>query len=74
MWHSAEVSRIPEGAEVLASSNECVVQALKWGTRAYSVQFHLEAEDETVRNWSQIPEYFDALISAKGEDGVELLI
>ncbi|MXY33070.1 MAG: type 1 glutamine amidotransferase, partial [Boseongicola sp. SB0664_bin_43] len=41
-WHSAEVTKVPAGAEVLATSPACAVQALKWGPRAYSAQFHIE--------------------------------
>lgn len=72
-WHSAEVKSLPSGAEVLASSDNCIAQALKWGTRAYSVQFHLEAESDTVQNWAKIPEYSDALLSAMGTDGASTL-
>ena len=72
-WHSAEVTKIPVGAEVLATSDNCAVQALKWSTRAYSVQFHLEVEADTVSNWSQIPEYDLALIQEKGSGGSDIL-
>ena len=72
-WHSAEVTRLPSDAEVLASSVDCIVQALKWGTRAYSVQFHLEVERNTVRNWGEIPAYAEALRSAMGPGGLERL-
>ena len=72
-WHSAEVSKIPEGAKILASSEDCLIQAIKWETRAYSVQFHLEAEAETVKNWSQIPAYSQSLIMEKGKSGVKRL-
>ncbi|MEE2774618.1 MAG: type 1 glutamine amidotransferase [Pseudomonadota bacterium] len=72
-WHSAEVSKLPEGAKILAASDSCSIQALKWETRAYSVQFHLEAEPDTVKNWAKIPTYKEALVLAKGENGVIML-
>ncbi|MDG2475067.1 MAG: type 1 glutamine amidotransferase [Paracoccaceae bacterium] len=72
-WHSAEVTELPCDADVLASSTNCVVQALKWGTRAFSVQFHLEVEQDTVENWGKIITYADALDSAMGSDGLEKL-
>lgn len=72
-WHGAEVKSLPEGAKCLASSHHCSVQALQWGPRAYSVQFHLEVESDTVENWAQIPTYRQALIEALGEEGVSLL-
>ncbi len=69
-WHSAEVTRMPAGAQCLATSPDCAVQAMKWGTRAYSAQFHIEVEPDTVANWAAIPEYREALEKAKGPDGV----
>ena len=68
-WHSAEVTKAPAGADVLATSPACTVQALKWGPRAYSAQFHIEIEADTVTNWNMIPEYADALVKAMGSDG-----
>ena len=72
-WHSAEVTNLPPDAEVLASSFDCVVQAMKWGTRAFSVQFHLEVEQNTVHNWGRISAYAEALRSAMGPRGLEKL-
>jgi len=69
-WHSAEVTQMPPGATCLATSPACPVQAMKWETRAFSAQFHLEVESDTVENWAAIPEYRDALINAMGPDGV----
>lgn len=69
-WHSAEVTQMPPGAQCLATSPACAVQAMRWGTRAYSAQFHLEVEADTVANWSVIPEYRAALENAMGADGV----
>jgi GMP synthase-like glutamine amidotransferase len=72
-WHGAEVTRAPEGAEILATSPACAAQALKWGPRAYSVQFHVEVEPDTVETWARIPEYAAALRGALGEDGATRL-
>ena len=72
-WHSAEVTRLPPGGQVLATSPACAVQALKWGPRAYSAQFHVEVEADTVTNWAAIPEYASALTSAMGESGAQQL-
>ena len=60
---------MPPGGQCLATSEACRVQALKWGTRAYSAQFHVEIEPDTVTNWSGIPEYMSALEKALGGDG-----
>ncbi len=65
-WHSAEVKSLPDGAEVLATSPDCAVQAMRWQTRAFSMQFHVEIEADTVATWNNIPEYADALDKAIG--------
>ena len=72
-WHSAEVSRLPSGAQVLATSPDCAVQAMRWGTRAYSVQFHVEVEADTVESWSGIPEYAASLEAALGQGAMRRL-
>lgn len=72
-WHSAEIKRMPDNATCLATSPACAVQAMSWGPRAHSVQFHLEVEPDTVDSWANIPAYAQALQSAMGESGVENL-
>ena len=72
-WHGAEVQQMPEGAVCLATTEACAVQAMQWHGRAFSVQFHLEVEADTVRNWARIPEYADALEESFGEGGVSKL-
>ena len=72
-WHSAEVTQMPEGARVLASSPACAVQAMAWKDHAYALQFHMEIEADTVTNWADIPEYADALDKAMGEGAVSRL-
>lgn len=69
-WHSAEVTALPEGAQVLAVSPACNVQAMNWGPRAFSMQFHIEIEADTVESWSHIPEYKTALEAAMGQGSV----
>ncbi|WP_095588938.1 type 1 glutamine amidotransferase [Actibacterium ureilyticum] len=72
-WHGAEVTTPPEGAQVLASSPACAVQAMSWGDKAFSTQFHLEVEPETVALWAAIPEYADALEATLGTGAVARL-
>lgn len=72
-WHSAEVKSLPSDVSVLATSPDCVVQAMSWGPRAFSAQFHVEVEAETVANWNRIPEYETALTKALGEGAAERL-
>ena len=72
-WHSAEVKTLPSDCKVLATSPDCAVQAIGWQGRAFSVQFHLEVEEDTVRNWNEIEEYATALQGALGPDGAQKL-
>jgi GMP synthase-like glutamine amidotransferase len=72
-WHSAEVTQLPEGAAVLATSPACAVQAMRWHSRAFSMQFHIEIEADTVHTWNNIPEYAGALDKAIGADKVNEL-
>lgn len=65
-WHGAEVSAVPEGVSVLAQSDACRVQAIRYGAHAYGVQFHLEATSSTVADWAAVPEYAAALENAMG--------
>ncbi len=70
-WHSAEVKVMPAGAQCLATSPACAVQAMKWGTRAVSMQFHVELESDTVKNWGKIPAYAGALEHAMGKGAID---
>ncbi|MCR8546412.1 type 1 glutamine amidotransferase [Salipiger sp. P9] len=72
-WHGAEVTAVPEGANVLARSPACAVQAMSWGPRAFSTQFHLEVEPDTVALWSAIPEYARSLEDTLGIGAVARL-
>lgn len=56
-WHGAEISQLPDGAEVLAMNSACSVQAFRYGPHAYGLQYHVEITDLTVTEWSNIPEY-----------------
>ena len=72
-WHGAEVTALPEGGVCLASSPACKIQAMSWYTRAFSAQFHVEVEPDTVTNWNAIPEYQESLQANLGKDGAVLL-
>jgi GMP synthase-like glutamine amidotransferase len=72
-WHSAEVVQMPAGASCLATSPDCAVQAMRWGTRAYSMQFHVEIESQTVPTWAEIPEYAASLEKALGSGAIDAL-
>ncbi len=69
-WHSVQVSQPPEDTTVLAKSKDCRVQAMRVGACAWSMQYHVELEPDTVDNWSIIPAYRDALMATIGEAGL----
>ena len=65
-WHGAEVTRAPAGADVLAASPACAVQALSVCGHAFSLQYHVELTPTTVAEWGAIPEYKAALEASLG--------
>ncbi|MDT3380958.1 type 1 glutamine amidotransferase [Labrys neptuniae] len=72
-WHSVRVAQPPEGAEVLASSPLCPVQAIRVAPRAWGMQYHVEAENAAVQQWGCVPEYRTALERTNGEGAMERL-
>ena len=69
-WHSYEVVDLPFEANLLASSNECLVQAFSF-EKAFGLQFHVEQTQKTVSEWSCIPEYKSALEVTLGIGALE---
>jgi GMP synthase-like glutamine amidotransferase len=73
-WHAAEVVEPPAGAEVLASSSDCGVQAMTVGERALGLQFHLEVDHPTLEGWLSIAENVAALVKRRGSDGARAFV
>ena len=65
-WHSVQVLEPPDGAVVLAASDVCPIQAMRVGRHAWSMQYHVEVEPDTVTNWGDVPAYRTALESTLG--------
>ena len=72
-WHSVQVTELPENALVLASSPVCEVQAMKVGHSAWSMQYHVEVEPDTVNNWGGVPEYRAALEQSLGKGAMDVM-
>jgi GMP synthase-like glutamine amidotransferase len=51
-WHWDEISELPPGALLLASSPRYPHQAFRVGSRAYGLQFHIETPAEMVLGWA----------------------
>jgi GMP synthase-like glutamine amidotransferase len=72
-WHGAEVTGLPPQTTVLASSDACRVQAMRYQRHAYGLQFHVELTDETVGDWAKISAYAGSLENALGTGAVDKL-
>ena len=73
-WHSVKVTKIPENTVVLASSPLCEVQAMKVGHCAWSMQYHVEVERDTIDKWISDPDYRFSLEKSLGKgvlDGIK---
>lgn len=73
-WHSVEVSKMPENSICLASSPSCAIQAMRVGKNAWSMQYHVEVEPDTVDNWGKIPAYKKALETSLGENALSKMV
>lgn len=51
-WHGAEVKALPRGGSVLASTFDCPIAAFAYGSSAFGLQYHVEATDQSVVDWS----------------------
>jgi GMP synthase-like glutamine amidotransferase len=51
-WHGSEVKTLPKGGVVLASTSDCPIAAFAYGSSAFGLQYHVEATDQSVVDWS----------------------
>ena len=68
-WHSYEVIglEINNNVKLLASSPTTKYQIFKFMDHAYGIQFHIEIKNNTVSQWSCVPEYEMALEKSLGK-------
>jgi GMP synthase-like glutamine amidotransferase len=52
-FHHDEISQLPTGATLLASSPMYAHQAFRVGRNVYGVQFHIETTPEIVAEWAE---------------------
>jgi len=72
-WHGAAVLEPPLGASVLATSPRCDVQAMRVGSHAWGIQYHVEVTEQTVPQWAAIPAYKAALERTLGAGAAQKL-
>ncbi len=70
-WHSVAVAQPPDGAVILSGSPVCRCQALRVGTGAWGVQYHVEIEETTIPEWGLVPAYAEALDRTHGAGGLD---
>ena len=68
-WHSYEVIELEKNNDVkiLASSPTTKYQIFKYMDNAYGIQFHIEIKEDTVSQWSCVPELESALEDSLGK-------
>ncbi len=62
-WHQDQVTKVPDGARVLATSQRCQTQAWACGLRTYGFQYHPEVYADTVVAWAA--QHPDDLLKAR---------
>jgi GMP synthase-like glutamine amidotransferase len=72
-WHSAAVLELPANCAVLARSTVCPVQAIKVGSAAFGLQFHIEVTDATAGEWGCVPAYAESLEVVMGAGAADRL-
>jgi len=65
-WHGAEVKMLPPGAQVLASSEACAVQAMRVGDLAFGLQFHAEVTPQSIEGWAALPGFETSVTRVHG--------
>ena len=53
-WHQDQVTEIPEGVQIIASTDSCKHAALLYGDRAFTLQPHPEFDAETVEILAEV--------------------
>ena len=69
--HLVEVSKIPKGSTILASSSDCHNHIMQVSENAFSCQFHPEVCGHTFEGWMCIPGIPSSLENLLGKDGLE---
>ncbi len=72
-WHG-DTFDLPPGAVLLATSPAYPHQAIRIGSLAYGMQFHLEVDAGLADEWARVPAYVASADSALGAGGADSLL
>ncbi|MEO3746070.1 type 1 glutamine amidotransferase [Plantactinospora sp. B5E13] len=68
-WHADEITELPRGATLLATSTRYPHQAFRLGERAWGLQFHIECDVDMIAEWAT-----DSAILAELDYDPELVV
>jgi len=71
-WHGYTFD-LPAGAIQLARSELCDNQAIRYGKKAYGLQFHLELDERLINRWLTLPKYLEELKKSKVANDAETI-
>jgi len=70
-WHHTGITRLPDGAVLLAASTRYPHQAYRLGDRAWALQFHIEPDAAAVAAWAARDA---AVLAGLGADPADLAV
>jgi GMP synthase-like glutamine amidotransferase len=72
-WHE-DTFALPEGALLLARSDNTENQAFRYGSKAYGLQYHIELDEELLHLWLEYPEFKQSVIDTIGDKAYEKIV
>lgn len=73
-WHSYEVTNLDNpNICILGASENTPIQLFRYKENAYGIQFHIEIEKETLKNWCSEENFRKELQETIGINGIEYL-
>lgn len=73
-WHHAQVTQVPADCTILAGTDLCMPQVIRWGDKAYGLQFHAEISAGTIASCQTVEAYAHALEKTIGVAGRERFV
>ncbi len=67
-WHQDWIATLPTQAVVLASNDNCPVQAFRFGNNVYGVQFHPEVDAASFKEWYNVAD------EAADRSGIDMVV